>query len=112
MANRQDESPRRVDQPEPGFYILRYVRGGPWVGAEIRHLTDGWMVHINGDWQGPSADPWMLSNMEKVHIGGKRVLEDEVKFRIGLARWAQIYAPDHEAANPRREINLDRRLPY
>lgn len=28
---------RPVDDPKPGFFRMRLVKGGPFVGAEIRH---------------------------------------------------------------------------
>lgn len=27
--------PRRIDQPQPGLYRARLVKGGPWVAARM-----------------------------------------------------------------------------
>ena len=62
---------------------------------------------LDGDWEGPSANPWSLPLMERVHYYGRRSTESEVKFRIGQKRWAEIYAPAHPAANPRRPLDPD-----
>ena len=104
--------PRRSDTPSPGFYLLRLVRGGPWVGACIAHGPDGWTVMIDGDTQGPATDPWSLANMEKVHYYGRETTESEVAFRVGVKRWAEIYDPGHRAANPRRKIDIDSIVPF
>lgn len=100
------QPPRISDQPRPGFYTLRLVRRGPWVGAEIIQHEDGrWSVMLDGDVQGPSEDPWRLSFMEKVHYGGHYSTREEVQYRIGLRRWAMLYAPRHPAANPKRSLD-------
>jgi hypothetical protein len=106
-------APRRSDTPKPGFYLLRVVRGGPWVGASISFDADaGWSVMLDGETQGPSLDPWSLPNMERVHWGGRESTEAEVVYRIGLKRWAEIHKPDHHAANPRKAISLDDLIPF
>lgn len=105
-------STRQSDKPTPGFYVLRLIKGGPWVGAEIRFEDGQWSVMIDGDTQGPSANPWVLDRLAMVHHYGRFSTESEVQFRIGQKRWAQIYSPSHSAANPRRAIDLDRHIPY
>ena len=110
-------SPRRSDTPTPGTYLLRLVRGGPYVGAAIVQRDDGWSVMIDGEWLGPSPDPWPADNpqflaaMESVNFHGRPASEEEVKYRIGLKRWATIYDQSHAAANPRKAIDLDNIVP-
>jgi hypothetical protein len=103
---------RRVDQPTPGFYLVRIVPKGPFVGASITLHDDGtWSVMRDGITEGPATDPWELPLMHHVFLG-RFSTEEEVKFRIGLARWAAIYKPDHPAANPTKAINIDKLIPF
>jgi hypothetical protein len=104
--------PRRSDTPEPGFYLLRLVKGGPWVGAEIRCQDGQWRVMVDGDWQGPVADPWSLPNLERVHWGGRTTTESEVRYRLARKRHAIIDAPNSPAANPRRPVDPDEFIPF
>ena len=104
-------APRRSDIPTPGWYLLRLVRGGPWVAARVTHEAAGWSVMLDGVTEGPAQDPWALRHMERVHWGGRPATEEECQRRLGLARWAALNDPDHHAANPRRAIDLDKIVP-
>ena len=102
------QPPRVSDQPRPGWYLLRLVRGGPFVGAQIVQHEDGqWSCMIDGEWQGPSADPWLLPFTERIHFGGRDSTQAEIEYRIGVKRWAEIHRPDHPAANPRKRIDIN-----
>jgi hypothetical protein len=102
---------RMGEDPEPGFY-LRKRRGFIPLAAEIRlDPVEGFSVMLDGTWQGPAADPWSLPLMHEVFTAEPSTRE-EVEFRIGVKRWAEIYKPDHPAANPRRPIDLDTHVPY
>ena len=103
---------RTSDTPQPGFYLIRMIRGGPWVGAQIAHAEDGWTVMIDGVTEGPSLDPWSLAGMERVHWGGRETTEAEVKYRLALKQHAVAYEPDAPAANPKRAVNLDKLTPF
>lgn len=104
-------APRQSDKPEPGHYLMKLVRNGPFVAAEIRCDDGQWSVMIDGTWSGPSADPWLLPDLEKVHWFGRPSTEAETKYRIGVKRWSEIHAPASPAANPRSPINLDKLRP-
>lgn len=107
------EAVRQSDTPRPGFYMLRLVRGGPWVGAEIIQDVDGqWTVMVDGVREGPSHNPWILPLLEKVHFYGRVTTESEVRFRVGAARWASIYAPSSAPANPHKPIDIDNLIPF
>ena len=104
--------PRQSDKPRAGYYLIRLARGGPFVGASIAwHETDGWTCMVDGECQGPSLDPWLLPFMETIHFYGKNSTSAEVKFKIGLKRFCEIYAPNEPAANPRKPINPDTFVP-
>jgi hypothetical protein len=106
------QSTRQSDKPTPGFYVLRLIKGGPWVGGEIRLSEAQWSAQIDGIWEGPSANPWLLPKLVQLHHYGKFSTESEVQFRIGAKRWAQIHSPSHAAANPKRPIDLDSVIPF
>jgi hypothetical protein len=49
---------RVLDQPQPGCFRLRLVRGGPFVGACIKHALGFWSAEIDGQPCGAAhADP-------------------------------------------------------
>lgn len=104
-------STRRSDTPVPGHYLLRLVKGGPRVAAQIVHDEDGWMVMIDGKWSGPSRDPWLLPDLERIHWGGRETTPDEAAYRLAIKRYAETYTPDAPAANPKRPIDRDSVLP-
>lgn len=103
---------RPVWPPTPGFYLVRLVRGGPQVGASITHDETGWSCQIDGVHSGPVADPVLLEDIEKIHTYGRFTTEAEVKFRLGLKRYDEIYRPNSPAANPRRAIDPATFIPY
>lgn len=109
---------RRVDQPRPGFWLTRMVKGGPLVPALI-FMTCPWVEpDINGDahpddWCFPSDRTRQLHGM----LGGKRCdadaiwtrrgepcTADEYEFRLARAQWAKTWAPDQPEADPRKPI--------
>lgn len=102
---------RQSDTPRPGCYLLRLIRNGPWVAAQIIQDADGWRVMVDGTWEGPASDPWSLRSLETVHWYGRETTAEECEYRIGIKRWAEIYQPDHAAANPRKPIDIDSIIP-
>ncbi|HUY05075.1 MAG TPA: hypothetical protein VMV33_17495 [Rhodocyclaceae bacterium] len=109
--NRQEEAPRRVDQPETGHFLLRLVRGGPFVAARIAYTDNLWRATIDGAEQDPPAPEWFrAAGVERIWIGGRRCTPAEYDYHLQLARWARTHSPDHPAAQPEKPIDL-RRLP-
>lgn len=108
-----NNSPIRMGEPpDPGFRVLRLVPRGPWVGAQITFdEIDGYRVMRDGEWQGPSRDPWLLPFMHQVAFA-RVTTESDVKYRIGAKRWAEIYKPDAPEANAKKPIDLDKLIPY
>lgn len=113
MATKRHRQPIKMGEPpEPGFYIRRLVRGGPLVGCQITYdAAEGFKVMQDGVWQGPSQDPWLLPLMHDVAYADPAT-DAEVKFRVGVKRWAEIYQPDHAAANPRKPIDPNKSVPF
>ena len=105
MTNR-DETPRRVDVPEVGFFSMRLVRLGPYVAARIEHSPAGWRATIDGQTFEPNPDPAYAKGVFQIWHGGKRIREAEYRHMLHVRDWAKREAPRHPAANPRRRINI------
>lgn len=104
-------APRRIDQPRPGYFLLRLVRHGPKVAARIVCEQDSgrllWRAEIDGKWHGAwSVDPEASPGVMRIWTSGEMVAEAEFRFRLALRDWALEAAPVHPAANPRRPIDL------
>lgn len=106
---RNDERPRVVDQPEPGFFELRLVRGGPLVGARIIHEQGWWTAWIDGKLCGPAdQDPVRAEGVCRIWNGARRIDRVLYDFRLSTKSWALANEPDHPAANPGEPIDLGR----
>jgi hypothetical protein len=94
-------SARFIHQPQPGFYKMHLVSGGPWVGVRIWRDDAG---QLCAEAHGEPCDPdevWPFTWPS-----------DEVEFAYydRLRVWAQQHDVDHPAAEPRKRINL-RKMP-
>ena len=98
---------RPLIRPQPGFYVLRWVRGSPLVPALIYQLCP-MVVPQPGVFGGPHPDEWCRPLDRPMRLGGqingketpfervwtaralRRVSEVEYRFRLGpLRRWAR-----------------------
>lgn len=105
--------PRRTDKPEPGYYLIRLVKNGPPVGAEIIHDDAGqWWTMVDDVLYGPARDPFQLETLCQVHSYGVESTQSEVAYRIELSRWAKAYSPNHPAANPKRPVDTENLIPF
>lgn len=72
--NRRNEPSRLIDSPEPGYFKVRLVRRGPFVGAQIIHGPHGWKAIINGESQGfPSQDHATADGVLRIWCFGVRI---------------------------------------
>lgn len=115
---RHQQASRNISRPEPGYFRLRLVKGGPLVGAQIAYaptrdpITDEpldrswyWSAIVNGEQIGePSVRPG--DQVFRIWESGDRIDEAEYSYMIASARWASEYAPDEPLANPRAAVNL------
>ncbi len=111
-------APRRIDRPEPGFWLVRLVRNGPPVPAAIM-----WVQTTHDPVTG---EPMDRSRFLAAYIDGKPVGLDDVwlrrgtpideaeyRFRLADAAWAREHVPSEIAANPKRSIDpLSVPLPF
>lgn len=111
---------RPVDDPKPGFFRMRLVKGGPFVGAEIRHgaprdpETGGIMEERSFMWEtiidgklarDPSPDP-AQAGVFRVWLSGEQITEPEYRFLVADAKWARQHAPDDPIAQPTKPVTL------
>jgi len=107
MAHDRRQAPRRVDQPEPGLFKLRLVRGGPFVAAEIHRDDAGrWIATINGKAADGHPDPALAEGVFRIWHYGIRISASEHAFLVERAAWARVHSPDNPEANPERPIRL------
>ncbi|MFA9204885.1 MAG: hypothetical protein ACEQSH_00355 [Bacteroidia bacterium] len=108
--SRRDEPSRRVDLPEPGWFKLRLVKGGPYVPAAITRDGGAWGAIINGIRSEPTdADPARATDVFRVWHSGMRIDAAEYRHMLAVSHWAKDHAPDDPAADPTKPIALARR---
>lgn len=113
------EEARYVGRPEPGFYRVRLVRGGPWVAAQIilaptpdPWVPDNpmdrpcyWSVVVNGE---PSKLTEMVPDKDvwKVYEWGERIDRETYDLMLAQAEWDRKYDPASPLANPDKRVDL------
>jgi hypothetical protein len=110
-ASRQPS--RSVDQPEPGWFEMRLVKGGPPVAARITRDEQGlWGAWIDGVPCGAMhTDPTLAAGVFRIWHGGRFCTEAEHDYRLAMKAWALEHDGNHPAANPTKPINLGARAP-
>lgn len=99
---------RVIDQPAPGLYRARLVKGGPWVAARI--------------WRGPPTDPLTGEELERAYAVRCEVdccgLVDPLEWwtrlhgPIPFAEWRQLKeAAESPSFAPRRAVNFNTSTP-
>ena len=119
MFKKLDQN-RVYDDPKPGFFKVRMVKGGSWVGAKIEYGPGNdpetgepldrsyqWYVEINGEPAGsPSPDPWLADGIERVWVYGKRITEEEFNYLIDDRAWAAEHAQHLPEAQPKKKVDI------
>jgi hypothetical protein len=103
-------SARIVDRPEPGFFELRLVPGGPLVAARIwrpcpmHPLTCEPLDRYRPLCAEIDGAP---ASVERVWHAGRPIGAAAFAYLDARGRWARARKPDHPFANPRRPITWD-----
>jgi hypothetical protein len=114
-----DDEPRRIDRPEPGFFRLRLVKGGPFVPARL--------------WIGPPLDPETREpldrsprpmvqiahfpatdrpdRVDRVWLYGERISVEAFEAMRLRAAWARLHQPDAPIANPLSPVDVSTMRP-
>lgn len=102
---------RIVDAPEPGYFAIRMVKGGPLVAARIYASDHACPVtgvagerprRLLAEIAGRDAD------VDRVWLYGRPIPEAEYRYLMGVQTWAETNAPRDPAANPSDPIDLNR----
>ncbi len=113
--------PRNPGEPRPGYFQVRKVRGGPYVGARLIHAppTDPetgetldrsplWETWIDGVLvRDPSPDP-VAAGVYRVWDFGEEITEAEYQFLVDHRAWARTNAPDSPEANAGEPIDISK----
>ncbi len=99
---------RRLDTPEEGYFILRLVRGGPWVPCAITNTFGLWQAVINGETMQPAhEDPVQAKDVCRVwNYHRERIDRAEYDRLLGLKK-----NPSHPANNPQQAIDVGAMAP-
>jgi hypothetical protein len=98
-----------VDRPVPGFYKLRFVRGGPWVPVRIYmgqapDPDDGelrGMHTMRAMVDGKDMDPlWAWTA-----CAGHPIAEHDYRYMRAMTTHAKTFEPDMPEANPRQAVD-------
>ena len=80
---------RVVDQPEPGFFLIRLCKGGPKIPARITRDFSLWSASIMGASCGAShEDPLKAAGISRIWSYGEMI--DLAEYQSRLARPPQV----------------------
>jgi hypothetical protein len=94
------------EEPVPGWYAVRFNRGGPFVACRIIRGDDGqWALFVGGQLTGkPHQDPWKVHyNMEWVAFSRNKLTEAEYAAMLAAADSAPV---DDPLAHPGAAVDL------
>jgi hypothetical protein len=97
---------RRLDDPEPGYFLVRVIKGGPLVPAAIFHEFGVWRVEINGEIQAdPNPEPLKADKVVSIwHSFRERLTKEEYDRRVKRAS-----DPADPSSRPREALNIAQR---
>lgn len=111
---------RRMNEPEPGHYLVRLTKGGPLVAARIVYqpATDPvtgqlldrswyWWAWIDGRLIAEPSPSWVASGVDRIWHSGERCTPHEYNRRLKLKDWAERSAPFAPEANADKPIDLN-----
>lgn len=101
------------NQPEPGYYRRRLVRGGPWVAVRIwrgfgrcPHTGDilerGWQLRCTV--AGADANPFD----QWLWVCREPITEQEFKYLTDIKNYAVEHEPDLPEATPRSAVDFNK----
>lgn len=109
--------PRILNQPKPGFWLMKLRKGAPEVPAAIM-----W-VHTTHEPGNPDnlmeRSPFLAAFIagEPVSLNrvwesrGRPISETEYRYLLADLEWVRQYAPTDPKANPRQKVDLSTMAP-
>lgn len=101
-------NPRHAADPQPGFFRMRVVKGGPLVGAEIKHCGKLWEAWINGRMIRPPHEDASLAGVYRIWLIADPVEEPEFRYLIDDREWFACHEPTAPEARPGHPVNLSK----
>jgi len=108
---------RIINDPQPGHWMVRLVRGGPYVPAKIERINHEPGNPANKLDTGPvllaliGGEP--VDPLEIWHRRGRAIGAAEYAYQLEDYLWCRAHAPDEPKANPRTPIDpLTGKLPF
>jgi hypothetical protein len=112
-------APRVIDRPEPGYWLVRLIKDGPWVPAAIVRVQT---MHEPGEPDNlMERSPFLAAEIAGDTVAvdevwqrrGQPITADEYVQRVAQIKWARQHAPHDPIANPRERIDpLTAPLPF
>lgn len=106
--------PIHENDPQPGFYETKLVKGGPDIPVRI-------YLHGETDEAGELVEPEELRAEQNgheiepaavwLHCSTRPISQGRYEYLMDLGRWAAAHEPDHPQANPKRKIDISRLAP-
>jgi hypothetical protein len=104
--------PRRVDQAEPGFFLVKFAKDAMPVACRIIRWEDGmWQAVVGGEMREPHEDWVHARDVDRIWLRGQPCSEGDYQLFLTRAAFARQYAQDHPAANPTAPVNWRRMKP-
>lgn len=103
---KRDWAARSVAVPEPGYFAMRLVRGGPTVAARIVHSEGLWNAVVDGLAYRPASDPAAAEMVFRIWHGAEQITE--AGYFLMLRQKADAIAANRNdpAAHPTKKIDL------
>lgn len=109
---------RVISSPEPGFFVLRLVKGGPLVPAVIWRPCPVEVDPFEGIIQPLDRYPHLQARIldrdvhpETVWAAGRAVPRAEWQYLVARAEWARMWAPRDPLANPKQPMAIEKMAP-
>lgn len=104
----------QVGVPREGYFRVRLIRGGLFVGVRFWLEGTQWRVEVDGRQVRVVDDHIILLDALEVwpHCGEtNEISEREFNFLARRRDWAREHAPDHPAAKPHQPVDLSKLPP-
>jgi hypothetical protein len=103
-----DRADNRGKPPEPGYFELQLVRGGPWLPARILHDAELglWTAEIDGERRAPVNDPEASPSIMRIWHGGRRSNPESHAFLAATKQWAREHMPTHPLLHPLNPVDV------
>lgn len=88
---------RTINVPQPGFWMVRLVKGGPYVPARIWHDGDALRAEIIDE----PVDPITIW-----HGRGETIDGEAWQHQIDEIAWLRAHRPNNPRCHPRQPVNI------